>query len=237
MEHSEKMYLVPSHQLEQLKTLAPREENIRSAAISSLDAEMQCVLQRQDLSQEDKASQYAALLQRYLMHVKKQDTEKAKISLFLQPTPEPSVDAATDPPTPPDNIFHEVLDSVSSRLKDRARLLLNKMKQNKDVSYWDDKGAFIYRGRAVPGTSMIDLVKNVTQIHALPAKRTPKGWDLFLQALAELNMPTAVVGNAATKEVLEQLKNPSLFSGQPRSLSRKASKKQRQSSTPTWLSL
>lgn len=44
MEYGEKMYLVPNHQLEQLRSPSLKEENIRSTTIYFLDAEMKNVL-------------------------------------------------------------------------------------------------------------------------------------------------------------------------------------------------
>lgn len=232
------MYLVPSHQLEQLKAPTPREENIRAAAMYSLDGEMQGVLQRRDLSQDEKAKQYTALLQKYLVHVKQADAEKEKLSLFLPSAPEPGAVAAESPATHT-GIFHEILDSLSARFKNKARLLLNKMKQNQSISSWDEKGAFVYRGEPVPGSNMLDLVKGITQLHALPARRIPKGWDLFLQAMAELNVPSTVVGNPTIKDILEHMKNPGPVTELPQvpTPSRRSSRKQRQSNTLSWLSL
>lgn len=56
MEHAEKMYLVPRHQLDRLTPLRPPEgEPIRHTAVYSLDRDMKAVLEREDLPEYQKA--------------------------------------------------------------------------------------------------------------------------------------------------------------------------------------
>lgn len=242
MEHAEKMFLVPSHQLEQLKNPSSGEENIRTAALSSLDADMRNVLQRRDLTEYEKAKQYSALLQKYLTHVKQGESEKGHLTLSLpaaMPAEPTETTTKAHVSSDPDSVYHEVLDSLSVRYKNPAKIVLNKMLQNKSVSSWNEKGAFVYKGETIPGSNMLDLVKGITQIHALPVARTPKGWDVFLKAMAELNIPSTVVGNPGNRTSLDHLKNPSPMTEikhTPKA-SRRSSKKQRQSSSVPWLTL
>lgn len=113
------------------------------------------------------------------------------------------------------------------------------MKQNEDISSWDEKGNFVYKGETVPGSKMLDLVKGITQIHALQPARTPKEWDLFLKAMAELNIPSTVVSNPGNRTALEHLKHydPVTETVHTPKPSKRASKKQRQSSSVAWLTL
>lgn len=233
MEYAEKMYLVPSHQLEQLKNPPlPKEENIRTTTMHSLDSEMKGVLQRQDLTEYEKAKYFDALLQKFLAHVKQGETEKSKLSLFM---PQPEV-ASVESPTSSDAVFQEIIDTLPDKHKSRAKLLLNKMKQNASVSSWDDRGTFVYRGENIKGSNLLDLVKAVTQTNDLPSHRLPKGWDTFMKAMAELNVPSSVVGNTTNRRALEYLKSPTSITETPK-LSHKASKK-RQAITPhSWISL
>ncbi|KAH1182833.1 hypothetical protein KIL84_004325 [Mauremys mutica] len=83
MEHAEKMYLVPSHYLEQIKCASSGEENIRTTTTHQLDSEMKDILQRTGLSDYEKAKLYEGVLQRYLVLAKHGETEKTKINLFF----------------------------------------------------------------------------------------------------------------------------------------------------------
>lgn len=190
----------------------------------------------------EKAKQYSALLQKYLTHVKQGEAEKGHLSLLLQsppPTSAPETTTAAHASPAPDSVYHEVLYSLSIRFKNPAKIVLNKMLQNYSVSSWNEKGAFVYKGETIPGSNMLDLVKGITQIHALPAARTPKGWDVFLKAMAELNIPSTVVGNPGNRTSLDHLKNPSPMTELKHTpkASRRSSKKQRQSSSVPWLTL
>ena len=114
------------------------------------------------------------------------------------------------------------------------------MRQNKSVSSWDDKGAFLYKGEMVTSSNMLDLIKGIIQTQPLPAKHVPKGWNSFMKAMAELNVPTSVVGNADNRECLDSLKIPNSSTQTPFHLpavSHRASEKQRETSCPAWLSL
>ncbi|KAG8127518.1 hypothetical protein E2320_014424 [Naja naja] len=101
----------------------------------------------------------------------------------------------------------EVLRGVSTHYRKNAELLLNKMKQHQDVSTWDDRSTFLYKDVPIPGTNILDLVKG-TSLHRAPTeKRKPKGWDAFMIAMAEVNVPTSVLGSTAVKEQIEKLKD------------------------------
>ncbi|KAG8147240.1 hypothetical protein E2320_022690 [Naja naja] len=62
--------------------------------------------------------------------------------------------------------------------------MLNKMKQHQDISTWDDRD-LLYRGVPIPGTNILDLVKGASLHRAPTEKRKPKGWDAFMNAMAE----------------------------------------------------
>ncbi|KAG8147209.1 hypothetical protein E2320_022765 [Naja naja] len=101
----------------------------------------------------------------------------------------------------------EILRCVNTCYRKNAELFLNKMKQHQDVSAWDDHGTFLYKGVPIPGTNILDLVKGALQHRVPTEKRKPKGWDDFMNAMAEVNVPTSVLGSTAVKEQIEKLKD------------------------------
>ena len=103
--------------------------------------------------------------------------------------------------------MQEVLDSIPSRYKKNAEILLSKLRQHQDISSWDDKGTFLYRGEFLPGSVIVDLVREVTQSTTISDKRKLKSWDVFLKAMAKLHIPISIAGNSATREQLEALKS------------------------------
>lgn len=206
MEHAEKMYLVPKHELEQLKGTQPPQENIRTEATRLLDAEMRNILQRPGLGEYDKAKLYATVLQKYLTYVKQGDLDRGKLTLFLPEQTPLEAGYPLETPTNPDAVVQEVLDNVHTRYRKNAKVLLSKLSQHKDISSWDDQGGFIYKGMLVKGSNMLDLVRRTLQTHAGATKQPPKGWDIFMKAMAELNVPSSVMGNVVNRDHLERLK-------------------------------
>lgn len=59
----------------------------------------------------------------------------------------------------PDDIESEVLDTVPKTLKGKARLILNNIKNNKDIMDWNKKGKLIYNKKIIRGTNLQDLVR------------------------------------------------------------------------------
>ncbi|XP_032081574.1 uncharacterized protein LOC116514209 [Thamnophis elegans] len=175
-----------------------------------LDDEMRNILQRHDLSEDDKIKLYNSVLQRYLRLTRQNESEKDKLNLIYPPgEPQPPPTLPEQPPqtTPQTTGMDDILSGVSTRYRKNAELLLNKMKQHQDVSTWDERGTFLYKGVPIPGTNILDLVKGASQHRAPTEKRKPKGWDDFMNAMAEVNVPTSVLGSTAVKEQIEKLKD------------------------------
>ncbi len=63
------------------------------------------------------------------------------------------------------------------------------------------------RIKAVPGSNMLDLLKNVTAPHQVRDDRRPLGWSEFLHAFAELNIPFSTVPNQHVRSTISSLKN------------------------------
>lgn len=210
MDYAEKMFLVPRHQMGQLQGRAP---TMGTVAANRLDDEMRTVLQRADLGEEEKIKLYNSVLQRFLRLTRQNESEKDRLNL-IYPSEEPQQPQALSEQPPQAAATTEILSGISSRYRKNAELLLNKMKQHQDISSWDTRGTFLYKGMPVPGTNILDLVKGASQHRSLTEKRKPKGWDEFMTAMAEVNVPTSVLGSTAVKEQLEKLKDSLFIKGE-----------------------
>ncbi|CAM2098225.1 unnamed protein product [Caretta caretta] len=98
------------------------------------------------------------------------------------------------------------MDNMNKCYKKNALVLLNKLGQDKKISSWNDKGTFVYKGSVVNSSNMLDLVRAVTQTRSVPSRHVPKGWDVFMNDMVELNVPSSIMGNAANRDLLERLK-------------------------------
>ena len=103
-----------------------------------------------------------------------------------------------------DEIEQEVLDTVPKTTKSRARLILNKIKSNKDIMHWNERGELIYDGKAVPSTHVVDLIRDIVKGRK---SFDPYGWQYFARGLAKMNTPHDWIGNDQRKEVMQQYKN------------------------------
>ncbi|KAG8147991.1 hypothetical protein E2320_023048 [Naja naja] len=157
---------------------------IGTTAVSRLDSDMRDILQRADLCEDEKIKLYNSVLQRFLRLSRQNDSEKDRLNLIYPEEPRQPPTLPDPPPqaSPQDTAMDEVLRGVSTRYRKNAELLLNKMKQHQDISTWDDRD-LLYRGVPIPG------------------------WDAFMNAMAEVNVSTSVLGSTAIKEQIEKLKD------------------------------
>lgn len=209
MEYAEKMYLVPQHQLDRMKTENPR-ESIQQTVENELDGSMRNILLRTDLSPYEKAKLYANTLSRFLNVVKQGDREAGVLTLTLPDPPNkdelPTTTAVEDDGADV-HVMDEVLKNVPSRSVKNSRYILDKMSKAKELSAWNESGEFVFRGKAVKGSHMLDLLKNITAPQKVRDNRRPIGWSEFLRAFAELNIPFSTVPNQQVRGAIQSLKS------------------------------
>lgn len=216
MEHASKMYLVPRHQLEQLGPSTDNAWDIRKNETLRLDAEIKDILKRTDLNPYDKAHLYSNTLKQFLNYYKQFDGEKNKLTLYTADSEQPSMPpTAPQPQQPPpvpvstaDIFVDDLLKNISQRHRGAAQMLMSKLAASNDLAAWNERGEFLYKGQPIAGSHMYDLVKGLTHNKTLTSQNAPRGWDQFLQAAAELNIPSALVGNSDHRRLLESLKVP-----------------------------
>ncbi len=60
------------------------------------------------------------------------------------------------------------------------------MSNVKQLCSWTDSGEFVFKGRVIDGSHMLDLVKSITASHMIRDEYRPRGWSEFLDAFAFL---------------------------------------------------
>ena len=55
----------------------------------------------------------------------------------------------------------QIIDSVHKTMQNRAKLLIQKLKDHSDVISWNDNGQLVSEGSIVPNSSIVDLVNDV----------------------------------------------------------------------------
>ncbi|KAJ1190925.1 hypothetical protein NDU88_000244 [Pleurodeles waltl] len=171
MEHSQKIYLLPRHQLEQLGPSTADVCDIRRNETQRLDAEIKAILNRTDLKPHNKAGLYSGALQNVLQYYKQLASEKNKLTLYTTDTEQPTADPiAPQDPGPlvhVDTVVEDLLKNISQRYRGEAQMLLGKMTATKDLTSWNDRGEFVYKGQPIAGSHMYDLVRGLTHSKTL----------------------------------------------------------------------
>jgi hypothetical protein len=166
---------------------------------------MQTILEREDLSADERLQLYDQSFTRYLNIY---DDYRPRPVAVSSPTPESES---------PDPIESEILARVPKTMKAKAQLLLKKTKTNRDIT-WNEKGELKYKDKTVQGSNMVDLVNDVLR------KRkyfNPQGWETFGEDLREANDPQDLIGHKDRWRYITQTKRT------PRS------RKQQESPSPT----
>ena len=160
MEHVKRLVLVPEHMAEnttERKPLVP----LLTSQVNHLDGEMSSLLKRQDVTEDEKARLYSQILQRYLGYYDKRMSQPVRVSVVAS---KPTTEKPATQPEPvdlPDNVEADIMESVPPTMKTRARQLVKKLKENKDLITWDDKAQLVYEGKPIPGSNVVNLVPRV----------------------------------------------------------------------------
>ena len=206
---SKKMIVMPASALEELKMHSahplPPTPDVQSAV--RMTGDLNAILDRTDLTEEEKRTLYSQTLMRYrtvLQHA--QEPRKPQPTPPVPPptpappapappTPAPPIPAPPTPtmpsPTMPSKTPHTdldqtITDSIPKAMQHRGRQLLSRLK---NVMSWDDKGQISYRGSPTEeGTNIIDLVGDA--LRPVPRKHfQPKGSKTMIRALQDINAP------------------------------------------------
>ena len=78
-----------------------------------------------------------------------------------------------------------------------ASYVMDKISKSGDVASWNDEGEFIFKGKTIKGSHMLDLVKNLTAPHKVSDDRRPLGWPEMFQTVANLNIPFSTIPNVS----------------------------------------
>jgi hypothetical protein len=144
--------------------------------MDTLDKKMQTILEREDISADERLKLYDKSFTRYL-------------NVYDDYRPRPV--AVAPEPVKQDLVDNENFESVPKTMKAKVQLLLKKMKSSSDIS-WNEKRELKYKGETVQGFNVVDLINDVL------SKRkyfNPQGWETFGEALREANVPHYLIGH------------------------------------------
>ena len=100
-------------------------------------------------------------------------------------------------------VEQEVIKSVPKLYKTGARQLLDKIKENRDVLHWNDKGELVHENKPISGSHMVDLVNDMLRHRK---GFDPVGWFVFAKGLARMNVPENIVCNPQRQSAIREFK-------------------------------
>ena len=92
----------------------------------------------------------------------------------------------------------QIIDSVAKTMQNRAKLLIQKLKDHSDVTSWKDNGQLVSEGLIVPNSNIVDVVNDV--LRTREGFLNPEHSSTFAKALAKINVPEDFVRNPGGKD-------------------------------------
>ena len=148
--------------------------------------EMNDWLEKDDVPEDTKATMYSQQLQR-VKQLKNQvfRPEPSPVQMITQM--ERTMTSESDSATLSQQLNatdKRIIDSVPKTMQNRAKLLLQKLKDHSDIICWNDNGQLVLELSIVPNSNIVDLVNDVM--------RKRKGFNTehsntFAKALANIN--------------------------------------------------
>jgi|SRR5688572_1644752 len=204
MEHTKKMILVETRQIEKLK------ESMLDKTLSKLDGEIYDILHR-NIADDEKAKLYSNSLSRYLNI----DKPNVVTTTFKSEdvTASDVVDAAASEKASESdskNVESLVLETVPKKWKSQASRLLTHIKNNPDVT-WSEKGELVLKNTTIPKTHAVDLVNDL--LRKRTSTSSPSGWKQLANALKDYNIPHELIGNEDRWKYINSSHNESFAVG------------------------
>ena len=158
---------------EEQKPRLPPDPNV--SATARLQRDLSSVLANEDLSEGEKSQLYSRTLHQLQMaHRKALEINKLQL-----------------PESISSKINQRIMNSVPTTMKKKARLLMSMLQDHPNLS-WDENSTVKMYGQPIPGSNIIDLVKD-----ALRQRKgiEPTGWQPFAEGLKAMNVPQYFKGN------------------------------------------
>ena len=137
MDHAQKIFLVPQHQLEKLRESKTTSTDVRQSVQNDLDSSIRNILLKPDMDLHEKAKRYSAILQRFLTVVRQGelDTNTLTLSLPVSETGSDVLNVTETKETVDRNVdlVDEILDNVPVKRRKNVEYILNRMHRSKDL--------------------------------------------------------------------------------------------------------
>lgn len=194
MNHARKMILVPHDTMARLHdtpSVSPQTK------MNSLDSEMRNILDKRYATDDEKWKHYSEALTRY-MHFAGES--RKPLTLEIQSKSDDS-DGTRD-----SAVRAQLAAAMPKTYKSHALRIYDYLSQNHSPVTWDANGTISVDNTVVPHSNLIDSISDLTRARKNFA---PPGTDALCAALARMNIPLELLGNATRRELIQKLKGQS----------------------------
>ena len=142
-------------------------------------------LEKDDVPEDTKTTMYAQQLQR-VNQLKNQVVRPEPSPVQMITHTEQTMTSELDTSEQLSATDKQIIDSVPKTMQNRAKLLIQKLKDHSDVISWNDNEQLVIYGSTMPNSNIVDLVNDVMR------KRkgfNPEHSSTFAKALAKINVP------------------------------------------------
>jgi hypothetical protein len=183
-----KMILVPEAMLDTITRKDVQQSTAELDQVVRLDREIEQLLNRKDLSLQQKASMYNDIVQQYL-HYRK-EAKDAAAEMHATASRGPALTAVNVAPeddrSEQDELAALAHASLPKSYHSKGQRLLTQMRKSGVGNWSPTTHEFIYDGQPITGTNISDLLYHAT----VPSKRAaPPGSTEFFAALRAANVP------------------------------------------------
>ncbi|GFY12763.1 uncharacterized protein TNCV_4284211 [Trichonephila clavipes] len=185
MEHTKKFVLVPEERLRQFAEIH----------LTDLDKEMHKILRKPNLSDQEKATLYTQILQKYtnfplptqniaepIHEVKSEDFNTNEKKEFDRMNYSDEIRI---------NIENEILNQMPLKRRYQAEKIMELLQQNSASLSWTNEKELMIKNKILPNTNIVDLVAFLLK----DRKTEPNGLRNFIDILKEFDFPSQLIKN------------------------------------------
>ena len=190
MDHVKKMFLMDPKRITSDSFLMPEPSismDPKLQILQNLHREMETILKKEHISDDEKVKSYNQTLQRYIDY---QSQYRQPHPIPVSVTPESSISHSSDAIM---SVQAELLRVVPKNTRKHAEALLIRIRDQPNMS-WNSNGEFMYKGEVQQGSNIIDLIGELMRARKSITK-SPPGMNTFVTALKDTNTPQELILN------------------------------------------
>lgn len=207
MSYFKKYMLLPEAEVQRLKRTEIKEYNPEVNVLAKQNLNIEKILSDDSLSPEDKLRHFQLAKKEFQLlydkYIKKNFPKEIESSHISTPAAPPTVpiDEHSSIEDPVHIDANDIANLIPERFRDRAKYILERMEAQPNIASYNSSNQLVVNGNIVPGTNIIDLLKDIFQFKK---SFIPAGRSAFLISLKELNVPSSYISNRSLSKYVQE---------------------------------